>query len=134
MSQEQLRPELPVEGLAEGLLRDLEEGAAVPKRGRGAAAQDDDVPQCAFRGFDVGDARDGHERFGRALGAGLPLEEAARLPDRERIARVEARCGRGARAVDGKGGEELVQYGERVEDVVGLPCLAGGVRWGPMRA
>ena len=90
MSQEQHRPELPVEGPAEGLRRGLVEGAAVPKRGLGAAAQDDDVPHCAFRrrSFDAGVARDGHERFGRALGAGPPLEEAARLPERLAAARL----------------------------------------------
>ena len=83
--------------LAEGLPRNIEEGSAVPRHGLGAAAHDEGVSHCAFRGFGgeesvivvavVGDVRDGHEREGRAPGARPLKEEGARLPERLAAAR-----------------------------------------------
>ena len=86
---EQERLELSAEGLAEGLLRSVEEEGAVPRPVLGLAAQDHDVPHCALRGHDgafsllvatLGYLPDDDERAGRALGAGR-LEEAARFPE-----------------------------------------------------
>ena len=95
----QRRRELPVEGLAAGPFRGVEHGVhgvAVPRFVLGLAAHDHDVPRsalCCLDGAkrlavaDLGDARDGHERAERALGA-RRLEKAARL--RERISAARA--------------------------------------------
>ena len=52
--EQKFRLELSVQRPSEGFLRGLEDGAAVRCSGLGAAAQDDNVPHCAFRGLDGG--------------------------------------------------------------------------------